>query len=69
MKCIEEQEVFQDIIFKGKTKTKKIRRLSNPVLQNHILLQMVDFFIAGHMCHSRVLVKLPVSCTVIAWTK
>ena len=28
-----------------------MRRLSNPVLQNHILLQMVDFLIAGHICH------------------
>ena len=36
---------------KKKHKKKLMRRLSNPVLQNHILLQMVDFLIAGHISY------------------
>ena len=42
----------QKIILSEKKNNKKklMRRLSNPVLQNHILLQMVDFLIAGHKC-------------------
>ena len=39
----------RQMIILSENEKKKMRRLSNPILQNHILLQMVDFLIAGHI--------------------
>ena len=43
---------------KKKIEKNKLSRVLNPLTQNHILLQMVDFLIAGHTCEIHATLRL-----------
>ncbi len=54
---IDKRPYFQNIKRK-KIEKNKLSRVLNPLTQNHILLQMVDFLIAGHTCEIHATLRL-----------